>query len=64
MFKYILIASISFILGIITVVIFAVMKISSECSRKEEKTNLKKEYFNKNFNFGKEFIEEEKNSSK
>ena len=37
MFKIILIIVISFVFGAMTVVLFAMMKVSSECSRKEEK---------------------------
>ena len=41
MIKYILIALISYILGAFTLIIFSMMKVSSECSRQEEK---KKEF--------------------
>lgn len=41
MIKYILIALISYILGAFTLIIFSMMKVSSKCSRQEEK---KKEF--------------------
>lgn len=37
MIKYILIALISYILGASTLIIYSVLKVSSECSRNEEK---------------------------
>ncbi len=37
MFKIILISIISFFSGAMTIILFAMMKVSSECSRKEEK---------------------------
>lgn len=44
MFNYIIVAVLSYLLGIFSIIIFSVMKVSSECSRKEEK-NIKKEDF-------------------
>ncbi len=37
MLNYIIVAILSYLLGVFSVVLFSVMKISSECSRKEEK---------------------------
>ena len=37
MIKYILIALISYILGVVTLIIYSMLKVSSECSRREEK---------------------------
>lgn len=62
MFKIILIIVVSFVFGAMTVVLFAMMKVSSECSRKEEKLhylNLGKDYYN-----FVEKMEDEKSSSK
>lgn len=42
MFNYIIVAILSYLLGIFSIIIFSIMKVSSECSRKEE-TNIKKE---------------------
>lgn len=37
MIKHILIALISYILGVVTLIIYSMLKVSSECSRREEK---------------------------
>ena len=37
MIKYILIALISYILGVVTLIIYSMLKVSSECSRRAEK---------------------------
>lgn len=44
MFNYIIVAILSYLLGVFSIIIFSIMKTSSECSRKEE-TNIKKEDF-------------------
>ena len=36
MFNYIIVAVLSYLLGIFSIIIFSIMKVSSECSRKEE----------------------------
>ena len=42
MFKFILISIISYFLGVFSIILLSIFKISSECSRDEE--NLKKDY--------------------
>ena len=37
MLSYVIIAILSYLLGVISVIIFSAIKISSKCSRKEEK---------------------------
>ena len=37
MIKYILIALISYIFGVVTLIIYSMLKVSSECSRRAEK---------------------------
>lgn len=44
MFNYIIVAIFSYLLGISSIMLFSIMKVSSECSRKEE-SNVKKEDF-------------------
>lgn len=39
MLKFILISIISYLLGIVSVIIFSIMKVSSKCSREEENKN-------------------------
>ena len=42
MLNYIIVAILSYLLGIFSIVLFSIMKISSECSRKEEKEDFGK----------------------
>ena len=44
MFNYIIVAILSYLLGVFSIMLFSIMKVSSECSRKEE-INIKKEDF-------------------
>lgn len=49
-----------FILGGLTIILFSCIKISSNHSRQEEELQRKKEWFNKNFNHGKDFEDDNK----
>ena len=44
MFNYIIVAIFSYLLGVFSIMLFSIMKVSSECSRKEE-NKIKKEDF-------------------
>ena len=44
MFNYIIVAILSYLLGAFSIIIFSIVKTSSECSRKEE-SNIEKEDF-------------------